>query len=40
MVSPAEMREVLGPTVWELHEVVEPNALDSTGDYVAELRKE
>jgi SAM-dependent methyltransferase len=40
MVSPAEMREVLGPTAWELHEVVEPNALDSTGAYVAELRKE
>lgn len=39
MVSPDEMRELLGPTAWELAEVVEPNSLDSSGDYVAELRK-
>ncbi|MFC7176121.1 class I SAM-dependent methyltransferase [Halosegnis marinus] len=39
MVSPAEMREVLAPTAWELHEVVEPNALDGSGGYVADVRK-
>jgi SAM-dependent methyltransferase len=39
VVSPAELRELLGPTAWELAAVVEPNGLDETGDYVAELRK-
>lgn len=39
MVSPAELREVLGPTGWTLHEVVEPNSLNESGDYVADIRK-
>jgi SAM-dependent methyltransferase len=39
MVAPDEMRELLEPTAWALAEVLEPNSLDSTGDYVAELRK-
>jgi SAM-dependent methyltransferase len=39
MVAPDEMRELLEPTAWALAEVLEPNSLDSSGDYVAELRK-
>jgi SAM-dependent methyltransferase len=39
MVAPDEMRELLEPTAWALAEVLEPNSLGSTGDYVAELRK-
>lgn len=35
-VSPDEMREVLGPSPWDLREVV---ARDEGGGYVAELRK-
>ena len=39
LVAPEELREVVAPTPWAVAEILEPNRLDETGDYVAELRK-
>lgn len=40
MAAPEEMREVVDPTPWHVVEVCSPNELESTSDYVAELRPE
>ena len=39
LVAPEELREVVAPTPWGVAEILEPNRLDETGNYVAELRK-
>lgn len=39
LVAPEELREVVAPTPWAVAEILEPNRLNETGDYVAELRK-
>jgi hypothetical protein len=39
MVSPDEMRAVVEPTPWHVAEIIEPNELETSGQYYAVLRK-
>lgn len=39
MVSPEEMHDVVEPTPWSVDEIVDPNDLDTSGQYYAVLRK-